>query len=267
MRALLFVIALATLGWAGADFWHKTRPMLAELPDLRDRVSAQLTDGIGRARALGTSPPRASEVEAARRAAADCLAETAALANRWYSGARSGSDYLQPRAMRPNGETGAALRRRLEELLLSLPVDLKKLPASTPIRLGLLTPSLTRSLDLAAPEFEDQVERAVVASFLADTLRSATAIAIDDVSAIRNGDGQLELRLRATGSLDDVVALGDALVAATDAVPPRRLMQYHLRCLEQAEWSSKSADLASPPLQLEMAIAFCFPSTVGEGAR
>ncbi|MBL8841599.1 MAG: hypothetical protein JNL90_08740 [Planctomycetes bacterium] len=267
MRTLAFIAALLILGWCGFDFWSAGRRQLIELPDLRDQVRAGFTDGIGRARALGAPPPRASEVEEARRTAAACRAERAELTDRWFAGARTAADYLEPRATRPRAAGNDAVRARLEELLLVLPSDLKSLPGGSIGRLGLLTPSLTRTLELEGAEFSDQLERAIVASFLAATRRLVPRAAIEQVAAVRNGAGELELQVALLGSLEDAVAFGEALLAASDAVPPRRLMQYRLRRLQTEEWTQRDAELAAPPVAVALAVAFRFPSSREEAPR
>ncbi len=267
MRALAFVLALLVFAWCGVDFWTDGRRQLLELRDLRDQVRSALTDGIGRARSLGVPPPRENEVESARRAAAACRAERAALSDGWYSGARTSADYLEPRKLRPRAANEAAVRARLEELLLTLPGDLKTLPGAAIGRLGLLTPSLTRTLELAEGEFLDQIERGVLASFLVATRRSAPSVAVEQLAALRNGAGELELQIEVQGALEDVLALGEALLAANDAAPPRRLMQCRLRRLAPEEWTTRSAPAAAPPVAASFAVAFLFPRRSEEGAR
>lgn len=265
MRRLGLGVSLLALVAAGADFWFGTRSLLRERTSLQAELTDEVATALAQVRALG-APPASDELEqaiAARRAA---NSQTDALAERWWNGARRASDYLVPRSSRPQS-TKVDLRPRLEEALLEFATARREVPGLTAARLGLVTPSLTRGLELDGAEFADQVERVVIARFLAAVLAPETAIELSSVLMTRGTSGRIAVQLQLVGALDSLVTALEALVRDHVEAPPRRAETLSLQRVAPDEWSLAGPLFASPPARLEVTLTFQFPTPPAEPQR
>ncbi|MSR45921.1 MAG: hypothetical protein EXS13_02445 [Planctomycetes bacterium] len=262
MKTLPFALAVTALLGAGANFFAGTRPLLMQIRALRTTLNHDLHDASKQAQRIG-GPPSNADLERARSAVRNSELSASSLAEAWFRGARSASDYLVPRNSRPRPIDEDA-RHALESTLLELPMQFKELPGLTATRLGLVTPTLSKGLATDDGELGNQIERAVIAQFLATALAHHLPLEVDGVVIDRNRGGATQVRLGLVGSLDVLAGALDTLGRPDNAAPPRQIERFALRRQESADWRALGSRFPSPPLRLEVELRFCFPPTAPE---
>ena len=253
VKGMTFVLALAALAFASADFMLRTRPLLTERRELRAAAESALADATTRLRKSG-APPNEGEVASAQALAQTLAQQAHEWRSRWFAAAESARDYLIPRAARPSPEDDRS-EERVTELLLSLPPELKPFAGVTAEQLGLLIPSLARPFPTEKTVLDDQIERAVATRLLVGVLQAAGSIQVEAARLGRDRQQALRLELTVLVGVNDVVGVYERLLARNDDAPPRRLERFALTRCTPSEWAAAHA-LIDPPIRLEFALTF-----------
>lgn len=267
MKRFAFLLAFGALVATAIDFVRTTRPALRRARELHTELAETYRAGIERAGRLGASPPTAREVADAEACAAGRQAEARVLHAAWYAAAKRPSDYLVERSARPQRDDAAGVLGRLEERLLALRAELKPWSGTLAARFQLRTPSLSRPLALEGDELDDQVERAVAASFLAATLPEPPGMQVLDAQVRRDASGALVVALALDGPAGTLAALARRMAAPSDRAPPRSIDSFALLRIDPREWRRAGDERTEPPVRLELALRFHFPRDATEAGR
>jgi len=268
VRFAALALALAAFVFAFEDFVQRTWPLLGRDRAARIELARVVEDHLARGEARG-APPSVQEVAHARDLARAWRQEREQDERTFFDGAARPSDYLLPPHRRPALDGLAEQRTALEQLLVSLPAELKAFAGASPERLGLQVPSLSGGLPEDERQVAEQTERTtalvrILAAAHAVPNFVARDLAFERVDPAEGGGSRLRLKVGGEASLSDAITFYEAALGAAADAPPRRLESFTMKSVAPNEWGDAARRLTAPPVRFELRLGF---EPVGDAPR